>query len=169
MKITGMLVALVVCAGCTTVNKPQGRVTTDALKEVTVPEVAFRHAALPDVVEFLCACGPGCIGHSGLHASQEIRGNAVVYRLRLCGHDLHDQTSPKCVLEPGEDRPLVRLGPELNLNTNNITIYDLIVVVAERAGATLDVDTDRVIIRVKKVDPPPETKQASGELPPDAF
>ena len=169
MKITGMLVALVVCAGCATLDKPQGRVTTDALKKVTVPEVDFRHAAMSDVVEFVCACGPGCIGHSGFHAAQEIRGNTVVYRLRLCGHDLHDETSPNCVLKPGEERPLVRLGPELNLSTNNISIYDLIVLVTERSDAKLEVQADRMILRMRKVAPPPEPEPTSGESEPSPF
>ena len=169
MKINGMLVALVVCAGCTAPQVPHSRLTTDALKKVIVPAVAFRHAAMSDVVEYVSYCGPGCIGHSGLHASQEIHGNEVVYRLLLCGHDLHDKTSPECVLQPGERRPVVRLGPELNLSTNNISTYDLIVLVAERAGAKLEVQADRMILRTKKVAPPPAPKPRSDESEPSPF
>lgn len=130
--------------------------TTDALRKVIIPEVSFRQAAMSDVVKDLSYCGPGCLCHSGLHASQDIREHEVVYRMRLCGHDAHDEKSPECTRQPNECVPFVRLGPEVSLTTNKISTYDLIVLVAEQTSARLEVQPDSMILRTPKVVLPPE-------------
>ena len=152
MKYIHICTIMLVLAGCVATQTTQRHTHAKALEEVTVPEFEVRDAAMSDVMDYVSVFGPGCIGHSALHLRQDVADSSVTYTLLLCPHDLHDEGSPPCIFQ-GKPEPEIRtFGPAITLTASNIGVLDLVKKIAEQSKGSLEIKTDRIIVRTEKVE-----------------